>query len=83
VKSLCVLLFTILLIGGCAFAPAKAALRKYEKLIADQAVESSDHILCNAPLSTIMAKYQGSKMLSWMSLCGYELEGYKMVKDSE
>lgn len=82
-KSKIVILLTVLLASGCAYlAPAKAAIRGYEKMAANELVDSSHHILCNAPFSTLVSKYSGSELVSLIAVCGFEIEGYKIVPDS-
>ncbi len=77
-------LLMLVLSVGCAYlGPTKAMMRNYEKIAAAEVVDSAHHLLCNAPLSTVMSQYTDDELLNWMEMCGYELEGYKIVSKKE
>lgn len=73
-------LIAVLFLSGCTFlGPFKEILRDYESRAANSIVDSSDHLLCNAPLTTILNKYEGDRFFNWLTMCDHQMPGYRLV----
>ena len=61
---------------GCSFLdPVFDVIHDYEERAATRVVSSSERLLCNSPLTTVIKQYEGARFASWWAMCGHKVDG--------
>ena len=77
-------LIAVLFLSGCTFLePIKEIVRDYETRISVAARDSSERVLCNVPLTTILKTFDAEKFVAWTIMCDHKLPGYQLVPVDE